>query len=286
LLNTIVQPAKKALRGPFRKIRASYVRLRYGFGPGDLLVFLRQSGINPGDAVFVHSSMEGFKGFRGTAAEIIQVFQEAVGSGGTLLMPTLSFAGTAIDYARQNRVFDPRTTPSQVGLLTELFRRSPAVIRSLHPTHSVAVWGKDQEWWTKDHPLAATPCGRGTPYARLLERDAKIVMAGLSIAPLTFFHFAEEVLAPQMPFDPFTTEHYTMRYRVNGEIFETAAMRLYNPAVSKRRNLAPLAAELRKAGYWREGKVGSLQAPVLGAKHIMQTLEEMARGSVFCYDAP
>ncbi len=263
MLNSIARPAKDLLRGPFRKLRTRYVRLRYGFGPGELLAFLRRSGIRSGDAVFLHSSIEAFKGFRGSATQIIQVFQEAVGERGSLLMPTLSFTGSAVDYAKQDRVFDPRLTPSQVGLLTELFRRTPGVLRSLHPTHSVAVWGDNPEWWTKDHEMADTPCGKGTPYARLLERDAKIVLAGLSIAPLTFFHFAEEVLAPQMPFDPFTTERYTLRYRVNGQVFETASMRLYDPSISKRRTLEPLARNLQQAGHWHEGAVGSLRAPVL-----------------------
>ena len=286
MLDSIAKPAKDILRGPYRKMRSSYIRMVHGFGPSDLLAFLRRSGIQPGDAVFVHSTMVGFRGFTGSTSDIIRVLQEAVGTGGSLLMPTLSFSGSAIDYAKKERVFDVRKTPSQVGLLTEIFRRSPGVVRSLHPTHSVAVWGADQEWWTRDHACADTPCGRGTPYQRLLEREAKIVMAGLSIAPLTFFHFAEEVLAPQMPFDPFTKERYTMRYRLNETILESAPMRLYDPEVSRRRNLTPLAAELQKAGRWLEGRVGSLTAPVLRAKQIMQTLEDMAKRGVFCYDEP
>ena len=285
MLNGILRPVKNLLRGPYRTLHGNYLRLRYGFGADELLESLRRIGIEPGDAVLVHSGMSGFGGFRGTVPEIIQTFEKAVGPSGTLLMPTLSMAGSAIDFAKSNRVFDPRTTASQVGLLTEVFRRSPGVVRSVHPTHSVAVWGADKDWWIRGNLSADTPCGRGTPFAKLLERDGKVVLAGVPITALTYFHSAEEMLEPRMPFSQFTTERYTMRCRVDGQIVESAAMRLFDPEVSRRRQLAPLEMELRKAGRWQECRIGTLTAPVLSVKAVLQTLEEMADQGVFCYGA-
>ncbi len=281
----MLQPAKKRLRGPYRELRRKYLRLRSGFGPDDLRRLLRENGVSPGDAVLVHSGMSGFEGFRGNLSDIIGVFQEAVGRGGTLLMPTLSMAGSALDYARSNRIFDANTTPSQVGLLTEVFRRSPDVKRSIHPTHSVAVWGADQDWWIANHHLSDTPCGRGTPWERLWERDGKIVLAGVPIAAMTYFHCAEEHLEPRMPASPFTTERYAVSCRVDKQIIESAPMRLYDPQISRRRNLAPLDAELRRTGRWREIRAGTLTAPVLRAREVLQALEEMADRGTFCYDS-
>ncbi len=283
MLDRVLQPAKNLLRGPYRKFRGNYLRFRHGFGPVELLQSLRQNGIQPGDAVLVHSGMSGFGGFRGTVADIVQTFEEAVGASGTLLMPTLSTAGSAVEYAKSNRVFDPQTTPSQVGLLTEVFRRSPGVVRSVHPTHSVAVWGAGKSWWIENHFSADTPCGRGSPFDRLLQRDGKVVLAGVSISTLTYFHSAEEILEPRMPFSPFTTERYTMRCRVDGRILETPPMRLYDPELSRRRQLAPLAEELQKTGRWQEFRVGTLVAPVLRVRDVLQTLEEMADRGIFCY---
>ncbi len=279
----MVQLAKSQLRGPYRETRARYLRLRYGFEPDDLLRLLRNAGINSGDAILVHSGMSGFEGFRGSVSDIIQVFEDAVGPSGTLLMPTLTTSGSALDYARSNRIFDVNTTPSQVGLLTEVFRRSPGVARSVHPTHSVAVWGADQDWWIADHHLSDTPCGRGTPWQRLWERDGRIVLAGVSIAAMTYFHCTEERLEHRMPFSPFTTERYRIRCRANGRVFDSAPMRLYDPEISRRRSLAPLAAELRRTARWREVRTGTLVAPVLRARDVLETLEEMADRGIFCY---
>ncbi len=282
-MQAISRTAKTWLRGPYHKARSRYIRWRHGFGQPELLAALRSADIDRGDAIIVHSSMKSFEAFAGGAASIIAVFREIIGPDGTLMMPTLSMGGSAINFANSGRVFDPRTTPSHVGLLPEVFRRCPGVTRSIHPTHSVAVLSPDADWWVKDHHLADTPCGRGTPFHRLLERDGKIVLAGTGIASLTFFHCAEELLESRMPFSPFTQKRYVMRCKVKGEIIETAPVRLYAPDISHRRRLAPLESRLREKGLWRESRIGNLTIAVVRARDVLATLEEMAAAGVYCY---
>jgi aminoglycoside 3-N-acetyltransferase len=130
-VESYVQFAKSRLRGPYRYARTRYTRWRFGFGRGELDAAIRSVGIVPGDTLFLHSGMTGFEGFHGTVAEIINAFEEAVGPEGVLLMPTFSMSGTAVDFARSGRIFDPRRTPSQMGLITEAFRRSPGVVRGV-----------------------------------------------------------------------------------------------------------------------------------------------------------
>lgn len=286
LIPGIVQPAKAWLRGPYKNARSKYIRWRHGFGRDELLAALQALGIKRGDAIIVHSAIKAFEAFQGSATDVIAVFKEAVGTEGTLMMPTLSMAGSAIDFAKSGRIFDPRTTPSQVGLLPEIFRRSAGVVRSMHPTHSVAVLGKGSTWWIADHHRADTPCGRGTPFHRLLERDGKIVLAGTGIPALTFFHCVEELIERRMPFSPFTQERYVMRCRMDKEIIETAAMRLYAPDVSRRRQLFPLESELRAKGFWKESRTGTLTVAAVRAQHVLETLEEMADRGIFCYAQP
>jgi len=259
------------------------MRARYGFGRADLLRAVRDAGIQEGDAVLVHSSMKGFEGFDGTVTDILAVLKDAVGAGGTLLMPALSVSSSALEFAKSGRVFDIRTTPSQSGIITEVFRRSPGVSRSVHPTHSVTVWGKDSEWWIQDHYVACTPCGRGTPYHRLLERDGKVALLATGIAPLTFFHTAEELIEDRMPFSPFTRETYIMNCRVGGKLIPSAPMRLYDPSASGRRTLQPLEAELRSMGAWREARAGTLSVIGLKARDILTAIENLAARKVFCY---
>ncbi|MDQ2841076.1 MAG: AAC(3) family N-acetyltransferase [Acidobacteriota bacterium] len=283
MLERILKPTKNLLRGPYRAARKKYLRQFYGFDRDGLLALLRRNGIQSGAALLVHSGMTEFAGFRGSVADIVRVFQTAVGPHGTLLMPTIPFTGTAVEYAQSDPVFDPRLTPSRVGLVSELFRRFPGVRRSIHPTHSIAVWSPDADRWIENHPLADTPCGRSSPFDVLCSENGYIVLAGVTTASLTFFHYVEEIIEPRLPFSPFTKERYTLRCRVGGRVIESRAIRLFNPEISRRRDLAPLVAELQKKSRWKQDRLGTLNIIVLRAKEVLETLEEMADRGLFCY---
>lgn len=284
MVHQLLLSAKSRLRSPYRRLRGRCLRSFLGFGERELLGALAKVGIAAGDRVLVHSSMTGFGGFRGTVPDIVHALKTAITPEGTLLMPTISMVAADIDeHVASGKIFDPRTTPSQVGLITEVFRRLPGVTRSVHPTHAVAAWGADTESWLENHHLADTPCGRGTPYSRLLERNGKILLAGVGISTMTFYHCAEELLEAKMPESPFTTKRYVMRCRVNGQILETAPLRFYDPDLSRRRRLAGLETELRRAGRWRDSRAGTLTLICLNATDVMRTLEDMADRGTFLY---
>jgi hypothetical protein len=128
-----------------------------------------------------------------------------------------------------------------------------------------------------------TPCGKGSPFEYFAKHDVKMVFAGADPATLTYFHFVEEVLEPQMPFSPFTAERFSIPYRVNGVVHTTPPIRLYEPSVSRRRTLDPLFQELQRTGKWRTGKTGTLQVVVLRAPEILEAAESLAARKVFCY---
>ncbi len=275
---------KPGIRAWRSRARTWYLRRRYPFAPSDLLRALRNCGVSETDALLVHSSYADFAGFRGSASDVVRVLEAAVLPHGLLLMPTLSFSGSAVVYARKNPVFDPARTPSHVGLFTEVFRRQKNVKRSLHPTHSVAGLGTDVDALLADHHRAGTPCGRGTPYHRLIERDGKVVLLNTGFGAFTLYHCIEELIEPLLPFSPFTEERYTLRIRNGEHALESAPMRLFDPAVSRRRNLDALRRRLRQTGKWREGRVGNVGIIVLSARDALVAAEELAREGIYCYD--
>ena len=87
-----------------------------------------------------------------------------------------------------------------------------------------------------------------------------------------------------MPESPFTNEQFELKYRVSGQVYFTAPTRLYEPSVSRRRNLAPLETALRRTGRWKQVQVGTLDLILLDANQVLLTLEEMAQQGVFCYE--
>lgn len=233
----------------------------------------------------VHSSFDRFEGFTGKPIDVILALQEAVGAAGTILMPTMPFTGLAIDYVAQGEILDVVRTPSRMGLLTELFRRLPDVLRSAHPTHPVAAWGGKAEEITAGHHLAGTPCGAGTPFARLLDHDGKILLLGTGLAAMTFFHAVEEILEPRMPFTPFTKETFSLSCRDKDGNIVVSRTRLWDPEYARRRNPAKLAGALTEQGVCKEERVGRLGLVLLRAKDVLDALRLLADQAIYCYDA-
>jgi hypothetical protein len=86
-----------------------------------------------------------------------------------------------------------------------------------------------------------------------------------------------------MPDSPFTAERYVMKTKSDGQVFDSAPMRLYSPEVSRRRTLHPLEAELRSTGRWRETRTGTLTLIALNAADALSAATDLANRGVFCY---
>jgi aminoglycoside 3-N-acetyltransferase len=138
----------------------------------------------------VHSSLKSLGPQRPSPEELIGALREVLGARGTLLMPALSYK------QQPHNIHKTAETPSNVGVLPECFRRSPGTIRSLHPTHSVCGVGPAAEELLAGHEQDDTPCGPCSPFRRILDREAKIVMLGCGLGPNTAMHALEEFVEP------------------------------------------------------------------------------------------
>jgi aminoglycoside N3'-acetyltransferase len=275
---------KAEVRNQLKIIRQRYARSFHSFTPETLRQHLQALGIQPGDLLLVHSSYDAFDGFNGKPTDVIGVLQELVGAQGVLMMPTMPFTGTAVEYARSNPVFDVARTPSRTGLLTELLRRSSGVVRSVHPTHPVAVWGNDAVAITAGHHEAATPCGAGSPFARLHEQAGKMLLLGADISSLTFYHWIEEALESRLPESPFTRQRFLLASRcMDGRLVMTDT-RLFEPGVSRRRNLYKLLPELKRRGLLRQQRIGRLTMTLLTTKDVYTSASSLADQAIYCYD--
>lgn len=151
-------------------------------GPADWQAALSAAGARPGGVVMLHSHLPSF-GFCDPEA-LIAATLELLGPSGTLVMPafTLGFG--------KSRVFDREGTPSETGALTELFRKRPGTLRSLHPFHSVCAAGARAAEFASAWALSSF--GSGGPFALLHRDDALLLCAGVGGEKLTFVHYAEE----------------------------------------------------------------------------------------------
>ena len=158
----------------------------------------RSLGIRKGGTLLVHSSMSALGYVHGGPSTVLAWLTELVGPEGTLVLPshTWSMANAG------GRTFDVRETPSCVGVLSDTFWRQPGSVRSLHPSHSVAACGIAADELTRDHIQASTPCGSGTPYARLLAAGGQVLLLGVGLKSHTAFHTVEALADVKYLMDP------------------------------------------------------------------------------------
>jgi len=150
-------------------------------------------------ALMVHSSLSACGQIEGGVHTVVDALREWAGPA-TLTMPTHSYLYPG--GQKQASYFDPRTSPSVVGAVTDFFWRQPGVVRSLHPSHSVACDGPLAARLCVDHEWAETPCGQGTPYEKLIELDCAVLMFGATLDAYTFFHTAEDAAAVPYLYHP------------------------------------------------------------------------------------
>jgi aminoglycoside 3-N-acetyltransferase len=207
---------------------------------------LDRAGV-PGDGVlFVHSAFRrlGAAGFR------VEAFIEGLLDymrAGTVVMPTMTWRVVT----PASPVFDELGTPSHVGVLAERFRLAYASHRSLHPTHSVAAYGRLAGHLTATHHLDDTPCALTSPYGRARESEAHIVLLGIGFERCTAIHHAEEIVAPEIYLvAPEQAELYRCRSR-NGTTYEMKLRR----HLRLNRDFPQFAAPLATRGRLRRGEL-------------------------------
>jgi len=156
------------------------------------------------EILMVHSSISDMHPiYQGTARDLVALALRLTGPDRTLAMPAFFFGSPELynrDYYRKHPRFDVRRTPSQMGLVTELFRRGPGVLRSLHPTHSVCALGPLADELLKTHHQSQWACGELSPFGAMGRRQTVILGIGTEFyRSLTQVHAMEEILRDQFP---------------------------------------------------------------------------------------
>ncbi|MAT97019.1 MAG: AAC(3) family N-acetyltransferase [Anaerolineaceae bacterium] len=166
---------------------------------------LQALGLRAGMIVLVHSSLSKIGYVPGGPVSVIQALQEVLTETGTLVMPTHTsdysdpalWQNPPVPEAWQAIVreempaFDPQRTPTrEMGVIPELFRTWPGVLRSSHPDVSFAAWGRHAATITANHVLEYG-LGEGSPLARVYDLAGHVLLLGVGHGNNTSFHLAE-----------------------------------------------------------------------------------------------
>lgn len=235
-----------------RRIRRGYQHFgkRYlvRLSERDIVEALERLGAPPQHGLMVHSSLSACGQIVGGAAAVIRALR-TWSSEAPLVLPTHTYCYQ--QNPTHEQAYDPRQTSSAVGAITNYFWRQSGTVRSLHPTHSLAAQGETSQALCAGHELCETPCGKGTPYHRLVMADASVLMLGTTLNTFTFFHTTEDLAAVPYLYEP---ETYNLGYlTTTGEVRSVVSLR---QEMSIRRRFIEMDKWLEERGLLVRGRLG------------------------------
>ncbi len=275
----------KRLQGTARKKMGPVFSLVHGtFGTEELIAELARRLPLDFEILMVHSAFDGLLPmYKGSAKDLVNGLIKFCGPERTLVMPSFVMGGRTYDTAAyfRSRPFDVRRTPSEMGLVAELFRRTPNVVRSLHPTCSLCALGPLAKEITSGHHLSETGLSPDSPYGVMTRRRTAILGLGIEYYRcLTHAHTAGHQMGDAFPIKFESPSTLVTLIDYSGDRYE------YNlglPDRTKKLDLRVLWSVLSKdeLAEWRFHGVSMFVVPRAGI--LTERLVEAARRGVTIY---
>jgi aminoglycoside 3-N-acetyltransferase len=252
---------------------------------------LRNLGVRTGRDLLIHSSMSKIGPVQGGAETVIRALQAAAGPDATLIMPAYPIPSTMVQWMRDPAPFHLCDSPSRMGILTEVFRKMPDVLRSAHPSHSVAALGPTAAAYTAEHHKVATPCGAGSPFLVHTERGGDILCIGTGVGKITSYHVVEDHL-DDFPLPVYQDERMAKLVVFADGRHERIEILVGDARISPWRvdNFKPkeieFLAHLRGYGACKEGKIGDAASHLIDAAQFHAMMVDLARKGITIYHRP
>ena len=153
----------------------------------DVFRLLESFSIRRDDVVTMHSSLREIGPIEGSADGLLDFLTDYL-CDGLLLIPTHTWA--VVNAA--NPHFDVRATVPNIGTLSRVAAFRQDAVRSLHPTHSMAAFGKNAREYIQGEENACTPAPVGGALSRLYELGGKVLLVGVGHERNTYLHSVDE----------------------------------------------------------------------------------------------
>jgi aminoglycoside 3-N-acetyltransferase len=241
----------------------------------ELIQNFTELGLQAGDTVLVHSAYKSLGGVEGGPQTVIDALLDLLTSAGTLIMPTFNF-----DF-NEGAPWDVRSTPSKMGILTELVRQDPRAKRVFHPFYSFAVIGKHADFLTRERYKSSYE--RSSVFGKLRDLDGKIMIIGLDYNhSLTFMHHVEQMEGVDYRFiKGFTGEVTDETGRTYSDTFYMLVRDRDRGVITQ---VNPMGAVLEQRGVVKVSQVGEAEVKLMKANEAYRvTAEEMKRDPFLMY---
>ena len=235
----------------------------------------RALGVEPGDVLLVHSSYKTLGEVDGGPRTVNLALEQALGPEGTLIMPTFNF-----DF-NKGQPWDVRSTPSKMGVLTELVRVDPRATRVFHPFYSFAILGRQAGMLGSLRYKSSYE--RNSVFGKLRDLNGRIMVIGLSYNnSMTFFHHIEQMEGVDYRFLKQFTGQVTDE---NGSTYtDTFEMLVRDMDKGVMTMVDPMGALLEQAGIIKSARIGDADVKLMNANEVYEfTAREMKRDPHLLY---
>lgn len=230
----------------------------------DIHNFLKQSGISCDKTVLIHTSMKALGTVENGCDGIIDAFKSYL-TGGLFIVPTHTWA----NVNAENPVYNVRETVPCIGALPRVAAFRADGVRSLHPTHSVAAFGKRAAAFVAGEEKACSPCPPGGVWARLYDEDAVVLLIGVGLNRNTYIHAVDEMLdLPDRLCDPvqltvvdYEGKRHSLNFRKHG--------------TTGSGNFGNYRTPMEYAGAYRTSKLGTAEVGIFDVRKGTELIKKL-----------
>ena len=212
-------------------------------------------GVQPGGVLLVHTAFSKVKPVEGGPMGLISALNSALGTYGTLVMPSMSYD--------DDHVFDKtKSHCMEMGVVADTFWRLPGVLRSDN-NHAFAAVGPLSEKILAPHPIDI-PHGLDSPVGRVYEADGQVLLLGVDQASNTTIHLGESLSGVRYRRD----KHITVMESGRPVRFE------YQEIDHCCQNFSLVDDWLDERKLQKRGKVGNADARLICSRDIVSVVTE------------
>ena len=266
---------KRALKTYYYKLQRRVVKLLASYTPDQLEAKFRSLGICQNDAVLMHSAFNPFNGFQGTAGQVIDCLLNVIGPQGHLCMMSMAYSSSSQDYLETGRTFDVKGTVSQMGFISEIFRRREGVLRSANPLHPVLASGPKASWIIEGHDQVLYSCGAGSPFEKMLEMNTKVLFFDVPFERFTFVHYIEDRFKDSAPFPLYHPDPLECVMIDPGGQERHVKAYVFGRETRRRRDFSVLKGALLRGGFLRRDRIGNTRLLVVRTNDAVACAQEI-----------
>lgn len=254
------------------------------FTKSELHAQLREMGVHPSDTVLMHTSMKAIGEVEGGAEGFLEAMIGYFAEDGLLIVPTHTWA-RAYDKNYIGPTLEMDSPYTCIGLIPSLAAAHPMAHRSLHATHSVAVFGKGAEDYIAGEVLIDTFTSPRGCYGKLYERKGKVLLVGVGHNRNTYLHSCEERMGVpnRLSKEPFPT---SIRLRSGDIIDRPLHGHLAQGCSDVSAHYPKFEPAFRLAGGIKDGYIGDAKTQFCDCVtmcHVMRVIHE-AHPAELCFD--